>query len=64
METRMLKKSRDGHSFLFKYKPGEEDGIIEYLMRLADDNTSTFNWMDAADLCLEITGMETAAGQG
>ncbi len=64
MKTRMLSKSKDGHSFVFKYKAGEEDGIVEYLMRLADDSKSTFNWMDAADLCLEVTGQETAAGQG
>ena len=58
MERKVIGTQRNGHSWLMSYRQGDEDNIIEYIMKLADDSTSPFNWMDAADLALEVTGQE------
>lgn len=55
MDTQTLCLDKDGHRYLFRYPKGREDTIVEELMRLADDPTLNFDWMDAAALSFQVT---------
>ncbi|MCE5277230.1 MAG: hypothetical protein ABFD92_10050 [Planctomycetaceae bacterium] len=51
---RTLSLEKQGHTYLFTYAPGSENQIIDELMRLADDEQCTLDWMDAASLSFQV----------
>ena len=52
---RTLGLEKAGHTFIIRYQVGMEDEAVEELMRMADDRTTGFSWMDAATLSFQIT---------
>lgn len=55
MNTRTLSLEKLGQTYLFRYEPGQEDEVVESLMRLADDRDVNFDWMDAAAMSFHVT---------
>ncbi len=55
MKTTTLCKLKGDQAYVFRYSPGSEDKIIENLMYSADDQDTNFNWLDAAELCMQVS---------
>lgn len=55
MNTRTLRFDKQGHCYLVCYQPGMEDEVVERVMRMADDETLNFDWMDAAAMSFHVT---------
>ena len=53
MTQRQLCLSRDGHDYVFRYRPGYEAETVDEIMRLADDADAKLDWMDAAMLSFQ-----------
>ena len=53
MTKRELCLSKDGHDYVFRYRPGYEGEIIDEIMRLADDAEAKLDWTDAAMLSFQ-----------
>ena len=60
MTERVLCLAKDGHDFVFRYRSGGEEEIIDELMRLADDAETKIDWIDAATLSFRVA--EDSAG--
>jgi len=54
MTKRELCLSKDGHDYVFRYRPGYEGEIIDEIMRLADDAETKLDWTDAAMLSFQV----------
>ena len=49
-DLRQLSLVKGGHQYVFRYREGEEESLIQALMELADRTDLTFDWFDAAVL--------------
>ena len=54
MAIRTLTLIKSGHKYALKYSPGHEREIIDQLAKLAEDNQSGVNWVDAATLSFHV----------
>jgi hypothetical protein len=54
MSVRTLTLAKGGHRYLFRYTPGRESEIIDQIMKLAEDEQSNLDWMDAAMLSFQV----------
>lgn len=52
--VRQLSLVKGQHRFLFRYQPGGEADVIAAFANLASDNTSEFDWFDAAVLSYQM----------
>ena len=55
MEMRTISLVKGEHSYVFRYAPGDEEDLLDEIMRLADDASVGFDWLDAATLSFQIT---------
>lgn len=55
---RELVLNKGSHQYVFRYRQGEEDGVLATLARHADDTRTDFDWFDAELLRLKITEIE------
>lgn len=53
MTKRVLTFAKSGHTYLFRYPPGSEDGMVDVVMQLAEDPDSPLDWLDAATLSFQ-----------
>ena len=49
-EMRQLTLVKKGHTYLFRYLPGDEATVIQELMEKAENPKSPLDWFDAAVL--------------
>ncbi len=54
MTTRTVSLDKAGHSFMFRYAPGQEDKVVEEIMQLAEREDTPLDWLDAATLSFQI----------
>ncbi len=54
MRMRNITFAKDGHTFVFRYAPGHEDEVVDEIMRLAEDEDCSLDWLDAATLSFQI----------
>lgn len=54
MTRRTLNLDKNGHKYVFRYVPGEEDEVITEIMQLADDKRTDLDWLDAARLSFRV----------
>lgn len=55
MTIQIAHSAKYGHKYVFRYSAGYEDEIMDEMMRLAQDATTSLDWLDAAQLSFEIT---------
>jgi hypothetical protein len=55
MEIRTVSTSKEGHRFLFRYEVGHEDEVLDTIARLAEQDSCSLDWVDAATLCFQVT---------
>ena len=53
-ETRQLSLVKGDHRYLFRYRPGNEADVIAAFAGLASDDSSDFDWFDAAVLSYQM----------
>jgi len=51
---RQLVLNKGKEKFIFRYKEGQENELLEILMEQAKDNRTRFDWFDAAVLSLKL----------
>jgi hypothetical protein len=61
MEIRTLGLAKAGHVYLLTYAPGQEEEVIEEVMRLAEDQLVDFDWQDAACWGMGVTQLAAAS---
>lgn len=54
MTRRTLSLTKGPNTYLFRYSSGCEDAIVEEFMRLADDDETDLDWLDAATLSFQV----------
>ncbi len=54
MKTQMLTFQKSGHTFLFRYTGGQEQGVVDEIMALAQDPRCCLDWVDAATLSFQV----------
>ena len=54
MTTRTLSLAKRGQKFIFRYGSGAENEIMDEIFRLADDEQSSLDWLDAATLGFQV----------
>ncbi len=64
MEMRTLTTTVGPHHYVFRYAAGQEDHVVDEVMRLADDPRADFGWPEAARMCFEAVNAATAEGPG
>ena len=52
--TRQLSLVKGQHRYLFRYSPGSEADVIAAFASLAGDDSSEFDWFDAAVLSYQM----------
>ncbi len=55
MSNKVLTFAKAGHKYIFRYSAGHENEMIDELMRLAEDQASVLDWLDAATLSFHVT---------
>jgi hypothetical protein len=55
MIVRSLQIQKNDHLYVFRYAPGNEDELVDELIRLAEDDLSPIDWLDAATLSFQVT---------
>ena len=50
-----LSLKKGATTYVFRYAPGCEDEVVDEIMRLAADESSEIDWLDAANLGFQIT---------
>ncbi len=55
MDTKTLSLVKGSHKYMFRYRPGAEDEIIDEIMRLAESRNCNLDWLDAASLGFQVT---------
>ncbi len=55
MTIRTLGLEKGGQTYLLRYQVGLEDEVVEEVMRMADDHSLDFDWMDAATMSFQVT---------
>jgi len=45
---------KNGHRYVFKYKPGEEAKILAGIVEMTEDPKSDLDWLDAAVLSHQL----------
>jgi len=53
--VRTLSLIKGARLYVFRYRPGREDEVVDELIRMAEDPDTTVDWLDAARLGYEIT---------
>ncbi len=53
MKQLVLNKGQE--KFIFRYELGSEDLLLDVLMAQANDQKTSFDWLDAAVLSLKLT---------
>ena len=53
-ELRQLSLVKDGHRFVFRYREGDEESLIQTLMDMAGRTDLRFDWFDAAVLSRQV----------
>ncbi|MHC4981770.1 MAG: hypothetical protein ACYTF6_01210 [Planctomycetota bacterium] len=54
METRTLTLAKAAHKYVFRYRVGAEEEIVDEIMRLAESPACNLDWLDAALLGFEV----------
>ncbi len=54
MQVRVLHLVKDGHSYVFRYGPGQEDRIVDEIVALVEEGETNLDWMDAANLSYQV----------
>lgn len=54
MEKREISLKKDNRDYVFRYEAGDEDRIIDEVVRLAEDDETDVNWLDAATLGFQL----------
>jgi hypothetical protein len=54
METRTLSLAKGGHKYVFRYRPGAENEIVDEIMNLAESREANLDWLDAATLGFQV----------
>ena len=49
-----LQFARNGTTYVFRYAPGGERQVVAELLRLADEETTGLDWLDAATLSFQV----------
>lgn len=49
-----LTLNKGGEIFIFRYEQGREDEILDALIKQAEDEKTSFDWIDAAVLVLSF----------
>lgn len=62
MQMRTLAATAGAHHYVFRYAPGQEDRVVDEVMRLADDPDTPLAWSDAARLCFQAVQEATLGG--
>ncbi|MGC9454402.1 MAG: hypothetical protein ACP5HU_06010 [Phycisphaerae bacterium] len=62
MNMRTLAATAGNHHYVFRYAPGQEDRVVDEVMRLADDPDTPFGWSDAARMCFQAVHTATQDG--
>ncbi|MBU2545314.1 hypothetical protein KKC65_02580 [Patescibacteria group bacterium] len=52
---RQLVLNKGGEKFIFLYKEGQEDKLLDALIETAESQKTSFDWIDAAVLSLKLT---------
>ena len=52
--TRQLVLNKGREKFIFRYKSGDEDGLLQALVEQAMDRRTDFDWFDAAVLSFKL----------
>lgn len=52
--VKQLSLDKGGHRYVFRYRPGGEADVIGAFASLASDETSGFDWFDAAVLSYQM----------
>jgi len=47
--------NKGDEKFIFRYKPGCEDQLLDYLISQAKSNKTSFDWFDAAVVSFRLT---------
>lgn len=58
-----LRIDKNGISHLFRYADGGEDLMVAELIRLAEDDQSDLDWLDAATLSFEVVRRASCRGR-
>ena len=54
MTQRVLSLSKDGHEYVFQYTSGDEEYVVDEVIRLAEDRQERLDWTDAATLAFQV----------
>ena len=54
MSARVLSLAKGDHRYIFRYSPGNENQVVDEIMRLADDPQTNLDWLDAATLGFQV----------
>jgi len=54
MTPKTLTLVKGEHKYILRYASGNEDDVVEELMRLADDPRANLDWLDAATLSFQV----------
>mgnify|MGYP001564501134 CR=1 FL=1 len=53
-KLRQLTLRKGEETYLFRYRPGEESGVVDDMARWAANPELNFDWFDAAVLCYQM----------
>lgn len=62
MNMQTLSMTAGGQHYLFRYESGQEDRVVDEVMRLADDPETPFGWPEAAQMCFRAVHSATVDG--
>jgi len=54
-DKRQLILNKGPEKFIFRYEAGSEDKLLDALIKQAGDNSTAFDWFDAAVLSFKLT---------
>jgi len=55
MHVKQLTLVKGEHKYVFRYRDGNEDKLIDAFVDLAEDRASQFDWFDAAVLSFQLS---------
>ena len=54
LQKNSIQLKKGEHTYVFEYEPGRGKEILMEIIELAEDDTSDFDWIDAAIIAYEL----------